>query len=155
MWKPVTISAMFWGHQGLLCRSELGLNEQGSKLLTFVIGTQEHRAVSYGGPFLRTSRLRMLRVPVAVMLPAWYGQGLALLSLAQSRIKAVHCPGSTMTVTPLDWHFLKELRRPRVAVHSLNTLQPHIHRFDSRAAPPTSVAASPALQKCKGGSSQT
>lgn len=45
----------------------------------------------------------------------------------------------TGAVTPLDQHFLKELGQPRVAVRSLNALQPHVHRFDSDASPPTSL----------------
>lgn len=40
-WKPVTISAMIWGHQGLL----------GSRLLALVVRTQKHHAVAYWGPF--------------------------------------------------------------------------------------------------------
>lgn len=40
-WKPVTISAMIWGHQGLL----------GSRLLALVVRTQKHHAVAYWGSF--------------------------------------------------------------------------------------------------------
>jgi len=94
------------------------------------------------GPLLCTSQLRMLGVPVAVMLPACYR--LALLFLGQSSTRAVHCSGSTVPATgavvPWDSHFLKELScHLRMAVHSMKTLQPHVHRFDGDASPPMSV----------------
>ena len=64
------------------------------------------------------------------------GAGTALCSSEQHQ----GCPlpwvryDCTGAVTPLDPHFLKEPRHPRVAVRSLNTLQPHVYRFDSGAS---------------------
>lgn len=67
-WKPVTISAMIWGHQGLL----------GSRLLFLLITIQKHYAVAYWGPFFFcTSWLRILSGRDAPRL-VW--QDLALFS---------------------------------------------------------------------------
>lgn len=66
-WKPVTISAMIWGHQGLL----------GSRLLALVVRTQKHMLLLTGDPFFCASWLRMLSGSDAPRL-AW--QGLALFS---------------------------------------------------------------------------
>lgn len=104
-WKPVTISAMIWGHQGLL----------GSRLLALEIRTQKHHAVAYWGPFFCTSWLRMLSGRDAPRL-VW--QGLALFSWA--------APGLSTALAALWLHqgystaglaFFKELTSPRVSVH--------------------------------------
>lgn len=61
-WKPVTISAMIWGHQGLL----------GSRLLFLLITIQKHYAVAYWGPFFFAPP--GWGFSVAGMLPGWYGR---------------------------------------------------------------------------------
>lgn len=102
--KPVAISAMIWGHQGLL----------GSRLLALMIRIQKQLAVGYWGLFC----LHLLAEDAqwqGCSQAGMAGAGIVFLS----GTKAVHC--STVIAPGLQhcWVgiFLKELRSWRVSVH--------------------------------------
>lgn len=86
-WKPVTIFAMIWGHQGLL----------GSRLLFLLITIQKHYAVAHWGPFF---------LHVLAEDSQWQGcsqagmAGAGIVFLSSTR--AVHWPGSTVTAPRLQ-----------------------------------------------------
>lgn len=132
------------GTWGASVPPELELSKQESRFLTLVIRTKKHHTAVYGGPLLCTSQLRMLRMPVTVMLPAWYGQGLTLFSLAQSSASAVHCSGSAVTGM---WHHCISIfwRSWDVRRWQCVSWLPPIQRFDSGASSSDVCGAFPAL----------
>lgn len=127
IWKPVTISAMIWRHQGLL----------ESRLLALVIRTQMHLAVAYWEPFF---------LPLPAEDAQWQGRSQAGVSGAGtvllSSTRAVHCAGSTVIAPGLQhcWVCIFEEAEVSKAVSaSLNALQIHAHRSDSSASALMSV----------------
>lgn len=85
-----------------------------------------------------TLSLHLLAEDVS-LVPAGAGTALSCSEQHQGCPLSWQRCACTRAVTPLDWHFLKEPSYPRVTVYSPNTLQPHVHAFDSDASPPMSV----------------